>query len=648
MRRLIPLLAFLVAAPAFGYPVATYQPQAGCAATPCSAAGSPLFCTQGSVLYMCSAGSYVAVGSGGGGTPGGSNTQVQINSGGAFAGDSGLTFNTGTDALAVGGGITVAAGGATIVGTSSITGNTTIIGTLTGLTGLTVASGTVAIPAAQIDASEAVSSFAHDNESSTFTPVQHFAGGVGLVAGQKLYLEDSGGDSWLVRDGPSGCVQWFKDGALAGQMCDGYQVPNDCPVDSSGLPAGGVCLNTLTGDPMFKNANGLWPFAEGPIPGRVSELGTCAANQIRKENATATAWVCAADSTGGSPAFNDVTTGTNTAALHVGSGGALDATGTGTITATAVLLPAAANGLSSTTSSGSGLENLSVGVTMLQGCADGDLEKWDETLDKWKCAPDISAGAPSFATLTTGTNTDVTGLFIGTGGSLTATGTGVIRSTDVACGSGCVADAELASNYSGVGACGASQWATATNDNAAPTCSQPAFSDLSGQATDAQVSDTLTASSITQGASPSLTTAGQVGLDSTVNQMLWHIGGAVRVDSPVKEVCAMVPDLAATDDNFEFWMPPYAVTVTDAACHCRGTCAAALPSFQFTDRTGTAMTGTPTCSTGSTNSTFTALTGAATALAEGEGLRFNVTNSPLGTDGADEYTICVKYTIDRQ
>ena len=40
--------------------------------------------------------------SGGGGTPGGSNTQVQFNDGGSFAGDSGFTYNKTTDELTVG------------------------------------------------------------------------------------------------------------------------------------------------------------------------------------------------------------------------------------------------------------------------------------------------------------------------------------------------------------------------------------------------------------------------------------------------------------------------------------------------------------------------------------------------------------------
>ena len=47
------------------------------------------------------------LGSGGGGTPGGSTTQVQFNNAGAFAGDAGLTYNSTTDALTVAGNSTI-------------------------------------------------------------------------------------------------------------------------------------------------------------------------------------------------------------------------------------------------------------------------------------------------------------------------------------------------------------------------------------------------------------------------------------------------------------------------------------------------------------------------------------------------------------
>ena len=53
--------------------------------------------------------------------------------------------------------------------------------------------------------------------------------------------------------------------------------------------------------------------------------------------------------------------------------------------------------------------------------------------------------------------------------------------------SGTITNAQLASSYSGVGACGANTWASTLNDNAAPTCTQPGFSNLSGSASTAQL-----------------------------------------------------------------------------------------------------------------------------------------------------------------
>lgn len=46
--------------------------------------------------------------------------------------------------------------------------------------------------------------------------------------------------------------------------------------------------------------------------------------------------------------------------------------------------------------------------------------------------------------------------------------------------SGTISNAQLASSYSGVGACSTHQWSSTLNANAAPTCTQPAFTDLSG------------------------------------------------------------------------------------------------------------------------------------------------------------------------
>lgn len=57
-----------------------------------------------------------------------------------------------------------------------------------------------------------------------------------------------------------------------------------------------------------------------------------------------------------------------------------------------ILLPAAADALSATTSSGSGLQLLSGGLTLLQGCSDGQVLAWAEATDLWACS---SAGGGS-------------------------------------------------------------------------------------------------------------------------------------------------------------------------------------------------------------------------------------------------------------
>lgn len=57
-------------------------------------------------FYYCSAPDTWTAITGGGGTPGGANTQVQFNDSSAFGGDAGLTFDKATDALTVGGKVT--------------------------------------------------------------------------------------------------------------------------------------------------------------------------------------------------------------------------------------------------------------------------------------------------------------------------------------------------------------------------------------------------------------------------------------------------------------------------------------------------------------------------------------------------------------
>ncbi len=94
-------------------------------------------------------------------------------------------------------------------------------------------------------------------------------------------------------------------------------------------------------------------------------------------------------------AGNGLTTG---GAVSLGGSVTLDiGAGNGiTVNANDITLDAlgAADGLSSTTSSGSGLEVLASGVGLLQGCADTQILKWDEATDVWACGGDSVTPGP--------------------------------------------------------------------------------------------------------------------------------------------------------------------------------------------------------------------------------------------------------------
>ena len=77
--------------------------------------------------------------------------------------------------------------------------------------------------------------------------------------------------------------------------------------------------------------------------------------------------------------------------ITAGSGNTVITLGTGMIDADAITLFAGGDGVGITTSA-TGLETESDGLTLLQGCADGEILKWEETTDTWDCAADVSGG----------------------------------------------------------------------------------------------------------------------------------------------------------------------------------------------------------------------------------------------------------------
>jgi hypothetical protein len=116
---------------------------------------------------------------------------------------------------------------------------------------------------------------------------------------------------------------------------------------------------------------------------------------------------------GVAPSYGKVALGTHTTGNYVSSAtvnGGL--TLTGTVGASlGITLPASTDALSSTTSSGSGLELLASGLTLLQGCANNEVLSWNETTDVWACSSVSGVGGVTgtgtngYVTYWTGTST---------------------------------------------------------------------------------------------------------------------------------------------------------------------------------------------------------------------------------------------------
>lgn len=81
--------------------------------------------------------------------------------------------------------------------------------------------------------------------------------------------------------------------------------------------------------------------------------------------------------------------------IQAGSSNTTLTLASGMIDADAITLFAGGDAGSATTSSPTGLERVSDGLTLLQGCADNEILKWNEAADVWACNTDISGGGQS-------------------------------------------------------------------------------------------------------------------------------------------------------------------------------------------------------------------------------------------------------------
>jgi hypothetical protein len=229
--------------------------------------------------------------------------------------------------------------------------------------------------------------------------------------------------------------------------------------NATGLPNASVI-----GLGTFATANAATPPAIGgttPAAGTFSSLkdtGVTGLTQCLHVDTTGAVTGTGSDcGSGGSTAFSGLTSGTNTAmAGVVGTGASLATSGTGTIAATnttgvngaavpasaAVLASNASNQLVAATTTGTGSAVLATSPTLVTptlGAASASGLTLSAITGSTQCLQVNTsgvvagsgagcAGAPAFSSITTGTNTTAT-MTVGTGGSITTSGTGSITAT---------------------------------------------------------------------------------------------------------------------------------------------------------------------------------------------------------------------------
>jgi len=121
----------------------------------------------------------------------------------------------------------------------------------------------------------------------------------------------------------------------------------------------------------------------------------CTADQIIKRNGVG-AWICAADATGGTPAFSGISAGTNTsAAMVVGTGASLATSGSGTIAAT-TSADSAADDISNDNLGG--LQNVTEAIP-----ANDEILQY--VIDHWENQTLAEAGIQAALSLATGVET---------------------------------------------------------------------------------------------------------------------------------------------------------------------------------------------------------------------------------------------------
>lgn len=151
---------------------------------------------------------------------------------------------------------------------------------------------------------------------------------------------DSGGNFpslTLYDNSTSGSTYLFYICAQNGQPCfsTAITITGASQSVTTTLQTAAASLTNTNPRTLLTLTNQVAPVAT-PVTGTIALYGKTSDKNLYYKNADGTEVGPLSSTTGATPTFSAITTGTNAVALHVGTGGTLDATGTGTIAATSV------------------------------------------------------------------------------------------------------------------------------------------------------------------------------------------------------------------------------------------------------------------------------------------------------------------------
>jgi hypothetical protein len=338
-------------------------------------------------------------------------------------------------------------------------------------------------------------------------------------------------------------------------------------------------------------------------------------------------------------------------------------------------------------------------LALLQGCADNQILKWNDTPGTWDCEADISGGGGVF--------TDATGFAYQTtvadslvlGSATELSEVGRVQVLGNVAGealmvlrmpSSPTADADMwilennagtdiasvdvegdADFYSLVTAdhtsvTGGNFFELLDNDNSnkgAGGTGTMRFIDNDATATSddyCMMVDGSPRLCAQTGSAPSISLEGTTGLDVSGDRIYVDVNedgakatdGTERWVDAAQKTCITVEALAAADDDMFFHSTQVPITVRQGWCYCAAAGTCTVPAtITVSDRvpgTGsTAMTNTIACrDVAAGTATVTTFSGGATAIAANHVVEWSVTGTAPDPDATDQYIICISYTED--